>query len=237
MTLVLNDITLTHADGDEQITALDHVDLSVVRGEFVAVVGPSGSGKSSLLAVAGTLLTPDSGRVEINGVDATSLGNVARTKLRREQLGFVFQGTNLIPSLTALDQLLAVVHLNGERPRDARAKAERLLGSVGLAGKIDRRPHQLSGGERQRIGIARALMNDPAVLLVDEPTSALDHDRGAQIVELLADVTHSGDVATVMVTHDSALLGAVDRVTTMQDGILTETASVQRSEPTPALQR
>ena len=230
MSLVLSNVTLTHADGDEQITALDHVNLTVPEGQFLAVVGPSGSGKSSLLAVAGTLLTPDSGRVEINGTDVTDLDNAARTRVRREQLGFVFQGTNLIPSLTAVDQLLAVVHLNGERPRDAEARAEQLLGTVGLAGKLDRRPHQLSGGERQRVGIARALINDPAVLLVDEPTSALDHDRGVQIVELLADVTHSREVATVMVTHDSALLGAVDRVTRMEDGVLTESAGVGRSE-------
>lgn len=224
MTLVLNDITLTHQDGDQQTTALDHVNLTVDGGQFVAVVGPSGSGKSSLLAVAGTLITPNTGHVEIDGVDTTGLDNAARTKLRRTRLGFVFQGTNLIPSLTALDQLLAVVHINGERPSDARAKAERLLGTVGLAGKLDRRPHQLSGGERQRIGIARALMNDPAVLLVDEPTSALDHDRGTQIVELLADITHADNVATVMVTHNTAQLDTVDRITTMQDGTLTETS-------------
>jgi putative ABC transport system ATP-binding protein len=131
-----------------------------------------------------------------------------------------FQGTNLLASLTAVDQLLAAVHLRGGSPRASRGEALTLLDDLGLAGKADRRPFQLSGGERQRVGIARALMNRPDVLLVDEPTSALDHDRGTQIVTLLAGLTHDRGVATVMVTHDRSQLGQVDTVHEMQDGRL-----------------
>jgi len=219
--LALRDVTLTYPDGESRLTALDAVTLEVAPGEFTAVAGPSGSGKSSLLAVAATLLRPDSGEVLIDGEDAGALGDRARTALRRERLGIVFQQSNLLASLTALEQLLVLESVRGGRPRDARARAEELLASVGLDGsKQRRRPHQLSGGERQRVNIARALFGSPSVLLVDEPTSALDHERGAQIVDLLASVTRTHGTATVMVTHDRDLLGRVDRVLEMQDGRL-----------------
>jgi putative ABC transport system ATP-binding protein len=224
--LRLSDIVLTYPDGDRRLTALDHVSLEVGAGEFAAVVGPSGSGKSSLLAVAATLLTPDSGSVVVGGRDAGALSDRERTALRRDRIGIVFQQSNLLASLTAVEQLLAVAHLRGEKPRAAAPRAEALLASVGLTdGKQHRRPHQLSGGERQRVNIARALFAEPAVLLVDEPTSALDHERGEQIVGLLAAITREHGTATVMVTHDKAQLGAADRVLEMVDGRLLETAS------------
>ncbi|GAA2749230.1 MULTISPECIES: ABC transporter ATP-binding protein [Kitasatospora] len=221
--LALREVTLTYPDGESRLTALDRVSLTVAPGEFAAVAGPSGSGKSSLLAVAATLLRPDSGAVLVDGVDAGALGDRERTALRRERLGIVFQQSNLLASLTAVEQLLVLESVRGRRPREARRRAEELLSSVGLDGaKQRRRPHQLSGGERQRVNIARALFGDPSVLLVDEPTSALDHERGAQIVRLLADITRTHDTATVMVTHDRELLGRVDRVLEMQDGRLAE---------------
>ncbi|KDN81557.1 ABC transporter ATP-binding protein [Kitasatospora cheerisanensis] len=220
--LALSGVTLTYPDGESRLTALDDVELSVAPGEFVAVVGPSGCGKSSLLAVAATLLRPDRGRVLIDGVDAGALGEQQRTSLRRERLGIVFQQSNLLASLTAVEQLLVLESVRGRRPAAARRRAEELLESVGLAGpKQLRRPHQLSGGERQRVNIARALFGSPSVLLVDEPTSALDHERGAQVVELLAGVTRTHGTATVMVTHDRELLGRTDRVLEMHDGRLT----------------
>ncbi|GAA1973262.1 ABC transporter ATP-binding protein [Catenulispora subtropica] len=222
MTLTLTDVTLTYPDGDTRLTALDHVTLDVAPGEFAAVVGPSGSGKSTLLAVAATLLTPDSGTVAIAGRDTSGLSRGERAHLRRDRVGIVFQQANLIPALTAAEQLEAVGHLRGDRPRAGRERARALLDAVGLdAAKQRRRPHQLSGGERQRVNIARALFAEPAVLLVDEPTSALDHDRGARVVALLAEVTARHGTATVMVTHDTALLGRADRVLTMADGRLT----------------
>ncbi|MEV8638749.1 ABC transporter ATP-binding protein [Streptosporangium sp. NPDC051023] len=224
MSLELTDVRLTYADGDTTLVALDDVSLTVGPGELVAVVGPSGSGKSSLLAVAGTLLRPDSGRVIVGGKDASGLGDGERTALRRERIGLVFQQANLIASLTALEQLLAVEHMRGGVSGEARGRATGLLRAVGLTGREGRRPHQLSGGERQRVNIARALMGDPAVLLVDEPTSALDHARGAEIVKLLAELTGERAVATLLVTHDMAQLGHAIRVTEMDDGRLTERA-------------
>ena len=220
MSLILSNVTLTYQDGDSTLTALDHVDLTVAPGECVAVVGPSGSGKSSLLAVAGTLLRPQSGTVIIGDVDVTDLSNARRTTIRANRIGFVFQGTNLLASLTAVDQLLAGVHLRGGSPKAKKPEALDLLNQLGIGRKAGRRPHELSGGERQRVGIARALMNQPDLLLVDEPTSALDHERGTQIVELMARLTHERGVATVMVTHDRRQLANVDTVYEMQDGAL-----------------
>lgn len=226
MSIALYQTTLTYADGDGRLTALDHVDLEVEAGELVAVTGPSGSGKSSLLAVAGLLQTPDSGSVTVAGTDASGLSRGERARLRREQIGFVFQQSNLLPSLTAYEQLQAVAHLGGRSSRHTDARAGELLEMVGLESASARGPHQLSGGQRQRVGIARALMNEPGVLLVDEPTSALDEQRGHAVVDLVATVTHEQHVATVLVTHDHAHLGLVDRVTAMHDGTLRAGAGV-----------
>ena len=223
MTLVLTDVTLSYPDGGTRLTALDHVSLTVAPAEFTAVAGPSGSGKSTLLAVAATLLTPDGGTVSVAGQDTAALSRAERARLRRDRIGIVFQQANLIPSLTAAEQLEVVGHVRGDRPAAARERARTLLAAVGLdQATWRRRPHQLSGGERQRVNIARALYADPAVLLVDEPTSALDHERGAAVLALLAAVTGTHGTATVLVTHDTALLDGVDRVLTMADGRLTE---------------
>ncbi|MGV9302099.1 MULTISPECIES: ABC transporter ATP-binding protein [unclassified Nonomuraea] len=221
MTLKLTDVVLTYPDGERTLTALNHVDLAVAPGEFTAVVGPSGSGKSSLLAVAATLIRPTSGTVSVAGTDVTDAGQAARTRIRRDHIGIIFQQSNLLPSLTALDQLLVMAHIAGTRPAAASARARELLGAVDLADKHGKLPHQLSGGERQRVNIARALMNEPEILLVDEPTSALDHRRGELIVALLATLTRKNNLATVMVTHDTSTLAMVDTVVTMTDGILT----------------
>ncbi|MGW5641362.1 ABC transporter ATP-binding protein [Saccharopolyspora sp. NPDC003752] len=220
MSLTLTDVRLTYPDGDRVLTALDEVSLQVEPGRMLAVVGPSGSGKSSLLAVAATLLRPDSGRVVVDGVDAGGLSAAQRARLRLEKIGIVFQQPNLLGSLTAAEQLLAVQHMRGGSVRRQRRAAAEALAAVGLDGKQHRRPHQLSGGERQRVNIARALTGRPAVLLVDEPTAALDQERGGQIVELLAEVTRQHQVATVMVTHDTEYLDQVDEVAVMRDGEL-----------------
>lgn len=220
MTLTLTDVTLTYPDGEGRLTALDRVSLDVPPGTLTAVVGPSGSGKSSLLAAAATLVTPDSGEVVVAGTPTAGLHRAGRTALRREHIGIVFQQPNLLPSLTAAEQLQVMRHLSGGPARSARRALE-LLDAVGLADRADRRPHQLSGGQRQRINIARALMNEPAVLLVDEPTSALDHERGAAVLDLLVTLTRERSTATVLVTHDLAHLDRMDRTVTMDDGRLT----------------
>jgi putative ABC transport system ATP-binding protein len=226
MSLRVEEVSLSLGDGEQQVQALDHVSLEVGPGKLLAVVGPSGSGKSSLLSVCGGLRTPTSGRIFINGNEITGLPPGKLTDVRRDHIGFVFQQSNLVPSLNALEQLLLTVHLRGRRPGKAdRDKAMALLREVGLEKRADRRPNQLSGGERQRAGIARALMSDPALMLVDEPTSMLDHERGRQIVGLLARECHEHQVATLMVTHDPAMLGYADRVVRMSDGRIQEDTS------------
>ncbi|MFE9899175.1 ABC transporter ATP-binding protein [Streptomyces achromogenes] len=220
MSLNLTDITLTYPDGDTRLTALDHVTLDVPRGTLTAVAGPSGSGKSSLLAVAATLITPDTGTVTIDGRTTTGLTRGELTALRRHKIGIVFQQPNLLPSLTAAEQLQVMARIDGRKPRTARTRAMELLDAVGLADHAARRPHQLSGGQRQRVNIARALMNDPTVLLVDEPTSALDHERGAAVIDLITRLTHQRATATVLVTHDRTHLTAADQLAEVHDGHL-----------------
>ncbi|MSO97214.1 MAG: ABC transporter ATP-binding protein [Rhodospirillaceae bacterium] len=216
--LAAEHVTLVLGDGDQQITALNDVSLQITKGECVAVVGPSGSGKSSLLAVCGGLRAPTKGRIRIGETDLTALKDSQRTGVRRSKIGFVFQQSNLVPSLSALDQLMLIAHVNGSPTKADENRAMKLLDSVGLAARARRRPGQLSGGECQRVGIARALMNRPDVLLVDEPTSMLDHNRGTDIVKLLATQTKEHGVATLMVTHDASMLSWADRVLRMEDG-------------------
>ncbi|GGR49864.1 putative ABC transport system ATP-binding protein [Nocardioides luteus] len=215
--LEISGVSLVHGDGESTVTALDDVSLTVSPGEFVAIVGPSGSGKSSLLAVAGGLAKPDSGTIRVGGHDLGGMSGRRLTELRRTQIGFVFQSGNLIPALTAVDQLRLPMTLGRvENPRDPME----LLEEVGMAHRARHRPDKLSGGERQRVGIARALVTRPALLLVDEPTAALDRSRSHDVVSLLARETHGHDVATVMVTHDQDVLEHCDKVYRMTDGTL-----------------
>lgn len=218
MTLQLTDITLTYPDGDSRLTALDHVSMRAEPGRVTAVVGPSGSGKSSLLAVAATLITPEEGQVLLDGTELSALSSGERARVRREEIGIVFQTSNLLASLTALEQLTVMAHLGGRSVAKAEEQAMELLDAVGLAERAGRRPHQLSGGQRQRVTIARGLMNSPSLLLVDEPTSALDSERGAAVLGLLRRLTLERDVATVMVTHDREQLAQADEVVEIVDG-------------------
>ncbi|KRE71016.1 ABC transporter ATP-binding protein [Arthrobacter sp. Soil762] len=219
--LTLNNVTLEYPDGGGTIKALDTVSLRVEAGRMVSLVGPSGSGKSSLLAVAATLIRPTSGDVIIDGTNTAGLKDNELTTLRREKVGIIFQQPNLLASLTAVEQLMIGHHLRGKSLKAARLRAAELLDLVGLAESAGKRPHQLSGGQRQRVNIARALMGSPKVLLVDEPTAALDHARSASIVGLLRRVTDEFQVATVMVTHDTEFVPLTDAVAVMCDGGLT----------------
>ena len=220
----LDEVTLTYPDGDGQVTAVHSVTLGVQRGTVVGITGPSGSGKSSLLAVAATLIRPDTGSVVIDDIDVTRLGLSERARLRRERLGIIFQQSNLLPALTAHEQLMVMGEIGGRPRRQARhrcrQRALELLAAVGLAGHAGKLPAQLSGGERQRVNIARALMNHPTVLLIDEPTSALDHERGAQILDLIVRLTTEQNTATLLVTHDAHLLARASQTYTMVDGTL-----------------
>ena len=218
--LEVSNAVLELGDGDSRVRALDDISLTVMPGELVAIVGPSGAGKSSLLAIAGALGRPDSGTVRVHGTDLGSLSKRAATSFRLRNIGFVFQSGNLLPSLTATDQLRLAGRLAGNRRTDPNA----LLESVGMTHRARHRPGELSGGERQRVGIARALANSPSLLLVDEPTAALDRRRSHEVVELLAEQAHGSSVAVVMVTHDRDVLRHADRVLEMVDGRLDHAA-------------
>lgn len=220
MPLQLVDVTLEYPDGDGVIRALDNVNLGVEAGRILSLIGTSGSGKSSLLAAAATLVRPTRGLVIIDGTTASDLNNKQLAALRREKVGIIFQQPNLLPSLTSIEQLVIGEHLRGKSLKAARVRAAELLDVVGLGDGANKRPHQLSGGQRQRVNIARALMGRPKVLLVDEPTAALDHDRSESIVKLLCEVTREFSVATVMVTHDTEFVPLTDSVALMRDGVL-----------------
>lgn len=221
MTLELRDVTLTFEDGDRSVEAVSHVDLLVEPGEFLVVTGPSGSGKSSLLAVAGLLTVPTSGEVLIDGFTTADLSPSARSEIRRRDIAFVFQTAGLFPALTAREQLEFVLHMRGELDDSGRRKAMELLESVGLAARADHRPSKLSGGERQRVALARALMTEPDVLLVDEPTAALDEGHSREVMDLIGAATFQLKTATVLVTHDLDNIDLCDRRVEMRDGRLT----------------
>lgn len=234
--IFLDDVTLTFPDGDSRLTAVDHVSLTAPAGVVTGITGPSGSGKSSILAVAATLIRPDSGRVVIGDVDAATLSRTEATALRRDGIGIVFQQSNLIPSLTAREQLLVMAELGGggsARRRAVRVRADELLDAVGLGAHAGKRPAQLSGGQRQRVAIARALVHGPSVLLVDEPTSALDQERGAEIMELIAQLSHEQGTATLLVTHDLVHRAALDRLVTVVDGRIVGIDATGLGRPMP----
>lgn len=222
----LQNVTLTFPDGESRITAVDRVTLRGDNGSVTGITGPSGSGKSSILAIAATLIRPDSGGVLIGDgtavIDAAQLSRSEAAELRRERIGIVFQQSNLLPALTAREQLQVMARLGGGSRRTRRARIdgriEELLNAVGLAAHADKRPHQLSGGQRQRIAIARGLVHEPEVLLVDEPTSALDRERGAEIMRLISRLTRERDTATLLVTHDLVHRDSLDELLTVIDG-------------------
>lgn len=218
--LVAVDLTKIYRSGHDEVRAVDGANLRVAHGEFVAIVGPSGSGKTTLLALLGALLRPTAGRVVIDGVDVTALPEAERARFRRHRVGFVFQNYNLVPYLTARENLLAAADIAGLLGREARRTADRLLEELGLTDRATFLPGELSGGERQRVAIARALMNDPAVVLVDEPTSNLDVRRGREVVESLQrEITSRGKIG-VMVTHDLRMLEHVSGAYLLEDGRL-----------------
>ncbi len=212
----LRGVSKTVLSGGRPLTILHPTDLSVPAGQFVAVVGPSGSGKSTLLGLIAGLDTPSSGEIAIDGVEITGLDEDRLARLRGAKIGFVFQFFHLIPSLSALENVLVPLEIAGEgRPAD---KAAALLRDVGLTARGHHYPSQLSGGEQQRIAIARALANDPPILLADEPTGNLDSTNGRHVVDLLVDVNRKRQTTIVMVTHDPELTERADIVLSMRDG-------------------
>jgi putative ABC transport system ATP-binding protein len=218
--LELDNVSKHYGEGDTRVDALAQATFTVDRGELVALVGPSGSGKSTLLSIAGALLSPNHGRLLLEGEDITDSPGPERARLRLQRIGFIFQGSNLISYLTGREQLGFIANLL-DLPADvADERASRLLDDLDMTERASHYPDELSGGERQRIAIARALMNDPALILADEPTASLDSHRGRAVVELLAREVHERDKAAVLVTHDERLLDLVDRVVHIEDGRL-----------------
>ncbi|WP_336782624.1 ABC transporter ATP-binding protein [Paenibacillus illinoisensis] len=207
-------------EGLNRITALDRVSIKVEPGEFVAVVGPSGSGKSTFLSIAGALLKASEGEVILNGKDMSKLSDNELSDTRLHEIGFIMQASNLVPYLNVLDQLLVVKRMSGKVRASDKTLAIRLLEELGLGDKLKGYPEELSGGEKQRTAIARALMNDPAVILADEPTASLDTKRAHEVVSLIAHEVRGRGKAAIMVTHDERLLTYCDKVYRMEDGKL-----------------
>jgi putative ABC transport system ATP-binding protein len=211
-----------HGAGEAAVTALDHASLSVDAREFVAVMGPSGGGKSTLLYLLGGLDRPSAGRVLIDGQSLGELSDDALTRLRRRQIGFVFQSFNLIPLLDAVENAALPLTLDGAPASAANAKAKAWLERVGLGHRLHNRPSQLSGGQQQRVAIARALVAEPKLVLADEPTGNLDSRASDEIVALLRQVADDWGRAVVMVTHDARIASHADRVVFLQDGAIVD---------------
>jgi len=207
-----------YKSGGEEVVALDHADLAVGSDEIVALVGPSGSGKTTLCSIAGGILAPTSGRVVVGGDDISGYSARELTEFRREKVGFVFQTVNLVPFLTARENLLVVDEVGRRTGRAARRRGDTLLEELGLADRANNLPGQLSGGQKQRVAIGRALMNDPVLVLFDEPTSALDTKLGEQVVGLIREEMKRRGTAAIIVTHDDRITHHADRTAHITDG-------------------
>ena len=222
--LELRQVFKTYGSGPSEVHALSDVDLSVERGELVAVMGPSGSGKSTLLTIAGSLEKATSGRVSVDGVDLATTSLSERAQMRRRSIGYVFQDFNLLPGLTALENVTLPLELDGIPGKAARATGLEAMTDLGVAEHADRYPDELSGGERQRVAIARAIVGERGLLLADEPTGALDSVNGEAVMRLLRAATQRG-VAGVVVTHEAHLASWADRVVFLRDGQVVDQTS------------
>jgi putative ABC transport system ATP-binding protein len=215
--LELHDVSKVYGSGATEVHALHQVDLAVERGELVAIMGPSGSGKSTLLTIAGSLEDASSGQVLVDGVDLATVSRAGRAKMRRRSIGYVFQDFNLLPGLTAVENVSLPLELDGVRAKTARTTGLRAMEELDVDERADRYPDELSGGERQRVAIARAIVGERGLLLADEPTGALDSVNGEAVMRLLRAAAHRG-VAGVVVTHEAHLASWADRVVFLRDG-------------------
>ncbi|MGY3736793.1 ABC transporter ATP-binding protein [Lactococcus taiwanensis] len=218
--LKMENVKKSFGSGHNEIQALKGIDLAVKQGEFVSIIGPSGSGKSTFLTIAGGLQSPSSGKISINGLDFTPLSEKERSKLRFKEIGFILQSSNLIPYLTLEEQFLLIDKINHEKLTSK--KGSELLKSLDILDLKNKYPSELSGGERQRAAIARALFNEPNLILADEPTASLDTEHAYQVVELLRQEAHLKNKATIMVTHDQRMIENSDSVYKIEDGLLSK---------------
>ena len=219
--LEFKNVTKSYQDGNNEIEALKETNFKIKEGQFIAIIGPSGSGKSTFLTLAGGLQTPSKGQIIINGKDYTNLSEKERAKLRFNDIGFVLQASNLVPFLTAKQQLELVDRINKNNKQTIQDKHS-LFKELGIEHLENKLPKDLSGGERQRLAIARALYNDPAIILADEPTASLDSDRAFEVVDLLSKECREKNKSIIMVTHDNRMIEKCDHVYRMKDGILTK---------------
>ena len=219
--LEFKNVTRSYQDGNKEIEALKETNFKIEAGQFIAIIGPSGSGKSTFLTLAGGLQTPSKGQIIINGKDYTNLGEKERAKLRFNDIGFVLQASNLVPFLTAKQQLELVDRINKKRKKTLQDQ-ESLFKELGIDHLENKLPKDLSGGERQRLAIARSLYNNPAIILADEPTASLDSDRAFEVVDLLLKECKEKNKSIIMVTHDNRMIEKCDHVYRMKDGILTK---------------
>jgi len=210
----------TYQSDSGTIHAVDDVSIQVASGEFVALVGPSGSGKTTMLSILAALLQPSSGQVLLDGQDLAAMNDVKRVALRREKIGFTFQANNLVPYLSAVENVELMLRLNNKLDKTGKLRARELLARLGLGERMHNLPGQMSGGQQQRVAIARALIHNPSLVLADEPTASLDTERAYQVVETFAGLIHEQKRAGIMVTHDLRMCEYVDRVIQMQDGKL-----------------
>jgi putative ABC transport system ATP-binding protein len=215
-------VTKSYGSGEAKVAALRGIDLDVKRGELLMVVGPSGCGKTTLLSVITTILGYDSGQCRVLGRDLQSMDERERAYFRRDSVGFVFQLFNLLPALTAVENVAIPLLIEGTSWDDATARAKIIIETVGLTTRSSTLPGKLSGGEQQRVAIARALVHDPALVVCDEPTSNLDHETGHGIMEILSGVGKTRDRTIIVVTHDSRIFEFADRIARMDDGKITE---------------
>ncbi len=206
--------------GEQTIAAVDGIDLDIAAGEIVSIIGPSGSGKSTLLGLIGGLDTPTAGSIRIGGIEISGMSEGQLTDIRNEKLGFVFQFFNLIPSLSATENVALPIQFANERQFEPQKRAVELLTQFGLADRLDHRPNQLSGGEQQRVAIARALANNPPILMADEPTGNLNTEAGRMVVDTLKRVREDFGTTIILVTHDNGLAAEADRMVTLVDGRL-----------------
>ena len=220
--LKLSGVVRTFKQGDTELQVLRGIDLTLHSGEMVALVGPSGAGKSTLLQIAGLLERPTAGDVEIDGQSCAKLGDKARTLIRRSSLGFVYQYHHLLREFTATENVMVPQLINKLSKREAREHAQRLLERVGLGHRLTHRPARLSGGEQQRVAMARALANEPRLLLADEPTGNLDSETGDGVFDLLSELVHETGLAALIATHNMDLAKRMDRVVSVHDGRLVE---------------
>jgi putative ABC transport system ATP-binding protein len=216
--LEANSVTKTYQVGSSLIKAADDVSIEVCPGEFVALVGPSGSGKTTLLAMLAGLLAPTEGEILVGGQNLGQMGEVERTRFRRERIGFTFQSNNLVPYLTVQENVELMLKLNGRFNKVGKERAREILESLGLGDRLKSLPSQLSGGQKQRVAIARALVHSPTIVLADEPTASLDTERAFQVVETFADMIHNQSLAGIMVTHDLRMCQFADKIIQMRDG-------------------